>query len=249
MFGNREIGQKTHRQAILGIFALAFMMIAAILLSPFHAADTKNVKNSWLRAKFVYEFDNGITGLNDNILVFSNTLWEKGDDGWYYYRDPVKDGDKIRIIDGVKVPSEWTEEISNKKFRIIVTVEVSEGVKGDAGYRQNLKTLYSESFELWSSGYKGNADMKAVQKDRTKVEVHEYQADEDGNEKDYENDKTIIPGQEVSKIVEFEISKQLFRLPIQTGDGQFDTMIGMALISAAALLMIFFLVRKKKKEA
>ena len=98
------------------------------------AGDTPVGENTgWVRARLDYEYDEGITGLDDSIIDFADG-WEKKDDGWYYYKSSVKPGDKIRFITCVHVPAEWTEKLENKKFCIIATAELSEVAPKDSGW-------------------------------------------------------------------------------------------------------------------
>lgn len=241
-----EVRRKRTAIRYASLFMAMLSLVCMVFMSPFSAKGV--AKRSWMRAKITYEFDEGVTGLNDSILTFANDKWRMGGDGWYYYEDLLKDGDKIRFIDGVKVPPEWTEEISNKKFRIIVTVEVGEAIKGETGFKNNEEALYSESFELWSMGYKDKDGLQAAKKDKMTVKVREYQLDENGNLGEYKNDKTIIPGQYVSKIVEFELVRKKGLFHIQTGDMQFGTMIFMGAAAIAAVGGIAVVAKKKKKE-
>ena len=49
-------------------------------------------------------------------------------------------------MEGVNIPTEWTNDMMNKKFRIIVQVEASECMDGNQGFVENEKSNYSESF-------------------------------------------------------------------------------------------------------
>lgn len=186
----------------------AALMLSAVLLAgpavPVHAAENTPVEDNrgWIRAKLEYTFDDGVTGLSDDIIHFTDG-WTKIED-WYYYKDPVKPGDKVRFITGVDVPAEWTEKIENKKFQVVVTAEVSEAAPKDTGWDANTKVLYSQSYDLWSAGYKPDKDI-VVREGKMTIDIHEYQLDENGKEVPYENDKIIVPGQAISKIAEFEI--------------------------------------------
>lgn len=185
---------------------MATMFISSSITSLAAGADSVGENRGWIRAKLTYEFEDGVTGLSDDILHFTEG-WTKVDD-WYYYNKPVKPGDKVRFITGIDVPAEWTEEIENKGFRVIVTVEASEVAPKDSGWDQNTKVQYSENFDLWNVNYK-TADDIVIKEGKLDVTIHEYQLDENGKEVDYVNDKIVVPGQKISKIVEFELGGKL----------------------------------------
>ncbi len=179
------------------------------LISPMtaYAAETPVGRNSgWVRAKLTYEFDDGVTGLSDDIVKFADGWTKRGD--WYYYKEPVAPGDKIRFITCVTVPSDWTEKLENKKFAIIATAEVSEVAPGETGWNTNATISYSKSFDVWSMGYKHDEDVW-VEEGNLSVHVHESQLDKNGNEVPYVNDKLIVPGEHISKIIDLEIGGAL----------------------------------------
>lgn len=188
------------------IFRLAVLaaLVFQVCPMPVHAALNITTPNkAWLRAKLTYEYDRGLTGLDDSIITFSSDKWKKSGD-WYYYSDPVDSGQKVRFIDGVSLPTDWTSEQSDLNFRIIVTVEASEVASGEDGWNENKEAAYSQTFELWNSGYEHEEDIYVKQGNLT-VTVNEYQLDSKGREVAYENDKVVLPGQFVSKIVEFQV--------------------------------------------
>lgn len=183
-----------------------FLLVIVILFCPVltvSAAETPIGPNScWVRAKLTYEFDEGITGLSDDIVDFADGWVKKGD--WYYYQKSIKSGDKVRFITCVNVPAEWTEKLENKKFAVIATAEVSEVAPGDTGWDTNASISYSKSFDVWSMGYSHNEDVWVEEGDLS-IHIHESQLDENGNEVPYENNKLIVPGQRVSKIIDMYI--------------------------------------------
>lgn len=190
------------RKAASFFLATLFLLMPAV---PVHAADETPVgeNTGWVRAKLDYEYDEGITGLDDSIIDFADG-WEKKDDGWYYYKSSVKPGDKVRFITCVHVPAEWTEKLENKKFCIIATAELSEVAPKDSGWDANTEIHYKKTFDVWNMGYQHDEDVW-IEEGRTTIKINEYQLDKDGEEVPYKNDKLITPGQPVSKIVELEI--------------------------------------------
>lgn len=190
------------RKAASFFLAILFILAPA---APVYAADETPVgeNTGWVRAKLDYEYDEGITGLDDSIIDFADG-WEKKDDGWYYYKSSVKPGDKVRFITCVHVPAEWTEKLENKKFCIIATAELSEVAPKDSGWDANTEIHYKKTFDVWNMGYQHDEDVW-IEEGRTTIKINEYQLDKDGEEVPYKNDKLITPGQPVSKIVELEI--------------------------------------------
>lgn len=160
----------------------------------------------YIRAKLTYEFDDGVEGLSDNIINFADGWSKTGE--WFYYKEPVSPGDKVRFITGFKVPAYWTEDLQNKNFKVVVTVEASEVAPGDSGWFQNTKILYSKNYDLWSMGYEHNEDV-VIREGKLDVKINEYQLNENGKEVPYVNNKIIVPGQPISKIVEFELAGSL----------------------------------------
>ena len=190
---------------------IMMLMLAAVLfvgssMTVMASGASIGTNRGYIRAKLEYEHDDGITGLSDDIIEFVDG-WQKTGD-WFYYKDPVSPGDKIRFITGVKVPVTWTEDLQNKNFAVIVTVEVSEVAPNDTGWDNNTDILYAKNFDLWSIGYERDENV-IIKEGKLAVDINEYQLDANGKEIPYVNDKTIVPGQSISKIVEFELTGEL----------------------------------------
>lgn len=190
------------------LLAFVFMLAMVVFMLPSLAYASEKTSTpvgnniAWIRAKLVYEYDEGITGLNDSIVNFAEN-WKKTD-GWYYYKKPVNSGDRVRFITGLRVPTEWTNDLIDKRFHVIVHVEASEVALGDTGWDENTEISYSKTFDIWNVGYAHDEDVW-VEEGHLTVSINEYQLDKEGNEVPYVNDKVIMPGQPISKIVEFEI--------------------------------------------
>lgn len=190
-------------------FSMTFTLLAALTpVSTVFASGTKSAtpvgeNTAWIRAKLTWQYDAGIKGLDNSLIEFSNDGWSKSGD-WYYYNLPVNPGDKIRLINGVRIPYEWDNKTVDKKFKLIVTVEGSEVAPGDTGWDKNVEAVFSEDFTVWSQGYHTDEDVW-VEEGGLKVRINEYQLDDDGNIVTYVNDKIVVPGQFVSKIVEIEV--------------------------------------------
>lgn len=194
--------------SVLKKIAICAAAVVAVFLQtsqqPVLAKGQTEENTGWLRAKLSYEFDSGVTGLSDDIIIFGSDKWKKTGD-WYYYSDPVESGQKIRFIDGVKIPSSWTNNLIDKGFRIIVTVEAAEVAPGESGWNRYSETVFAQSFELWNNRYTHDEDIY-VKQGKLTVSINEYQMDKNGKLVKYVNNKVVTPGQTVSKIVEFELN-------------------------------------------
>ena len=80
------------------------------------------------------------------------------------------------------------------------------------------------------------------------MKIHEYQLDDDGKEIAYQNDKLVIPGQRVSKIVEFEIDKESFIEDVATGDISILQILTCILLGVAAGIIVFYIKKQRKEE-
>lgn len=184
-----------------------------------------------IRAKLTYEFEDGLTGLDDSAISFAEG-WKKDGD-WFYYQNPVEPGDTVRFITGVQIPAEWTEELQNKEFAVIVTVQTSEAPPGV--WTDNEEILYEENFNLLD--FAGDDDDLVIKEGSLNVEILEYELDENGEEVPYVNNKMITPGQFISKIVDFKLSGSLgggtLREIIKTGEENFLFLIGLSMATGA----------------
>ena len=150
--------------------------------------------------------------------------------------------DTVRFITGVQIPAEWTEELQNKEFSVIVTVEAAEASPGV--WTDNTEVLYEKQFDLLNTK---DSDL-IIQEGSLDVEIVEYELDENGKEVPYQNNKMVTPGQFVSKIVDFELSGSLgtntWREIIKTGEESFLFLAGLAMAAGAGHLYV-----KRRKQA
>ena len=65
--------------------------------------------------------------LNDNSDILNSTYWEKSNDGYYYYKKIMKEGDTLenKLISGIKLNLTKGEmiELNDKQFKVLVRVE------------------------------------------------------------------------------------------------------------------------------
>lgn len=158
----------------------------------------------WVRAKLEYKSSDGITDVNDGNITMASDKWKKKGD-YYYYSDPVKSGESIDLMKAVKIPTDWDNDYAKKSFSVIVTVEASEALPSDIGWNANSEVSYSQTYETSLAGAtKKNLD---VAQGNISVELNEYQINpKTGKEEKYQNDKTITPGENISKIVRLTIN-------------------------------------------
>lgn len=83
---------------------------------------TNQANSAWLRMKIEYVSVDGIQGMSDEMLTLDSEQWEKIGEYWYW-KQPISTDQSIDFIRDVKVPSEWDESYSGKKFSIVITAE------------------------------------------------------------------------------------------------------------------------------
>lgn len=224
-------------------------------IAPAAPAVVKTDKNHvWIRAKLEYQLDSALYGIDDNAVEFADKdNWKKNGD-WFYYSKPVESGDKIRLINGFSIPTEWNNNTSQKGFKIVATVEAAQAFPGDTEWNDNSEACYHTTFDVWKDGYVSN-----LQKDETitsgniKLKVVEYQLDKNNKEETYQNDKLVTPGQKVSKIIEIQVEGtkgkiwQLIKLAKPTGDAS-NMIVWAGLLAAAGTAAVVYVARKKNKR-
>lgn len=206
----------------------------------------------WIRANLSYRLDKELYGIDDNAVTFSSPdKWIKQGD-WYYYQEPVESGDKIRFINGFSIPTSWDNSTRDKKFEIIATIEAAEALPGETTWNSNSEVAYSQTFDVWNASYTGLAATETVSQSSIKLNVSEYQLNENGKEVTYQNDKLVTPGQKVSKIIEIQVEGQKGKITNIisriTGDSSFllAWMLGM-LVAISAIAASIAALKKQKK--
>lgn len=189
----------------------AIGMTAAILsvLSPYtsmaaSATPSNPAKNSaetaFVRAKLDFINESGLSGVAEEMVEFADRdKWVK-EGNYYYYIDPLEDGETVTFIKGVNIPKEWTEGTSGKTFHIVVTAEAVENMDGKANWSDGVVRTSTSgyTYKQRQLGY------RTYETTELNVELNEYELTAYGK-KVYENDKLVEPGQHVSKIAEITV--------------------------------------------
>lgn len=223
-------------------------------VAPAAPAVVKADKNHvWIRAKLEYKLDSVLYGIDDNAIEFADKEnWKKSGD-WFYYSQPVEPGDKIRLMNGFSIPTSWNNETSQKGFKIIATVEASQAFPGDTEWNSNEEACYHTTFDVWKSGYTGLQEDETITAGTIKLNVVEYQLDENGKEVPYQNNKMVTPGQEISKIIEVQVEGtkgkiwQLIKPGKPTGDA--SNMILWGTAAGAGVCVLAVCIYRKRKKA
>lgn len=89
---------------------------------------TNYAETCYVRAKVAHnsdsvsESDTGTYVLTDDALSGISDQWiKKGE--YYYYTEPLKNGESVDLFDSVTIPAEWTEASSDTALALTVTAE------------------------------------------------------------------------------------------------------------------------------
>ncbi len=186
----------------LMILALAAALCAVLPITA-QAKKTKETGSVYLRARLDYTASKGMTALSEDNIILASGKW-KADGDYYYYDSPVEPGQTVDFISGVRIPEEWGNTATGNQFSILVTAEAAESLPGTTGWNSNQETIYSTTFDVMKGeqkklGYK-------VKKGTITLSIKEYEVDESGKLKTYENNKIVVPGEEVSKVVKITVN-------------------------------------------
>ena len=230
------------------VFLLLILWMLCFSLFPVSASERAAVNNGWIRAKFVLSSGKNLPGFTQDLLTVADG-WTKDRDGWWYYERPIKSGDDVTLLTNVTFPVNWANEDAGMKFSIRADVQVAEAMPGEKGFSENDPISYETTYEIANIGYK-HPDNVAVVKGGLTAEIHEYQKDENGTEIPYQNDKTIVPGQKIDKIIRIRITGKpggwnLIPRVWKTGDSSRVALYIGGGIAAAAVIVNVIKWRKK----
>ena len=221
---------------------MALLMLLIHLPMTAYAAETQTTR-IWIRAQISYESDGDLKGLSDEMITLSSDWTKK--DGWFYYGKPLESGQSVDLMKSVRIPTTWNNDDSGKTFNVVVKVEAAEAFPGDTGWNDGSAAVYSQSFDM--SAQTAKAQGLTAEQGNIRIRLEEFQ-ESGGKEQPYENNKVVVPGETVSKIVritvEGEKSKlspiEIIRGPVKTGDeGSSLLFLALAGVLAAALVWYF----------
>jgi len=104
--------------------------ISKIAVIENHGAD------AWIRVRADFCSDEGMTGVDESMLILSEEPWEKRGDLWYYLPEPLPSGEEVTFLTAVRIPWEWTSEVSGRSFLIRITAEAVQVADGDPEFPQ-----------------------------------------------------------------------------------------------------------------
>ena len=86
------------------------------------ATVTNLANDCWIRIHVDFEYEDGMQGLDDSMLILANDEWlYRG--GYYYWTKPVLHGDTVNFLEAVHVPESWNEWYANKQFQIVISAD------------------------------------------------------------------------------------------------------------------------------
>lgn len=191
------------KRYIAGILSAAMMLCSAGAM-PIYAAESTSAESKttdncvWMRAKAEYS----LSGMSDQGTTFASG-WTKGDGDWYYYKDKVELGKEITFIESVTVPTTLTNKESGNKFTVKVFVEAEQAFSGSEGWNANRSADYSQSY---SDAAKSDNKNLTFSQGTIHIAINEYQKDANGNVTAYTDNKSVVPGQKISKIVKIKLT-------------------------------------------
>ena len=145
----------------------------------------------------------------------------------------------------VQIPVSWNNNDSGKTFNVVVTVEAAEAFPGDSGWNEGSAAVYSQSFDMSKQNAEKNG--VSVQQGDIRIRLEEFQ-DVNGKEQPYENNRIVVPGETVSKIVRITVEgekskllpiEEILRGPVKTGDD--GRAIPLLILSAAIIIVLVYI--------
>ena len=128
---------------------------------------------------------------------------------YYYYRSRVGIGETVEFMDGFRIAEKLAKEAEGLSFRLVITAQAAEVFPGDKGYEEPGEAVFLQSPAEYAQGL--NSDQSLV-RNGVSIVIREYSL-ENGRLVDYQNDRIVMPGEYVSKIVcitpEGEVSRKV----------------------------------------
>lgn len=75
--------------------------------------------DSYIRAKVTFEN----SPVNDDDIYGMSDRWIYGRDGYYYYADILSTGESVDMFEGIDIPEDLDEKLSDSSFQIGIDVE------------------------------------------------------------------------------------------------------------------------------
>ena len=130
-----------------------------------------------LRVRLEYKSDSEEAVLEDSCIDFASDGWIRSGN-YLYYEKPLRSGSVVTLMKGFRVPENWGRKSAGAAFSIHVTAEIL--------------PYYA-------------IEQQEIRNESAKVLLEEYEIIS-GKEVPYRNQKTVLPGQYVSKIVRIRVS-------------------------------------------
>ena len=195
-------------------FGLLLLLALALLFTPLSAKASEYEPGPYFRLRAGVDFSagEGMDGLDRSCIVLSSDRWRwEGD--YCYYTEPVQIGEEIEFMKEVVVPPEWKNDQSGNGFQVRVTAEAAEILvreKEETGSPAKWfeRTREEDLAEADRAGY-------LIRPGQVRAVIREYEKTADG-EREYQNGKTVLPGQHVSKMVRIVLEgtpSELFKKP------------------------------------
>ena len=166
----------------------------------------------YLRVRVEYGSQQEMAGLDRSCLVLSSDLWHL-DGEYYYYEKPVHIGEEIEFMKEVRIPPSWQNPAAGSAFRIRVIAEAAEVLVRRMDQTGNGRAWFEKTRE--ESLMEADRAGYLIRTGQVRTVIHELEKTPEG-EQHYQNDKMVLPGERVSKIVRISLEgspSELFRKP------------------------------------
>ena len=80
-------------------------------------------QDAWIRIKLDFASDDGLTGVDESMVLFTNPdEWKKVGD-YYYALKPIMHDTTVEFMKGLHIPEWWTETDAEKRFTLTVNAD------------------------------------------------------------------------------------------------------------------------------
>lgn len=160
-----------------------------------------NGNDCYVRAKLTFR---DMEEIGEQNLYGIDETWVKADDGYYYYTNILPHGESVDIFEGIKIPTDFSQENEEKIFYIDIDV--------DAIQSKNFTPQYDMSapwgsVEILKCEKEGQYDISTFRQSDTKSFEIKYEGDSKklikNSEDFFGNIPYLMPGDKYSDSVEF----------------------------------------------